>query len=125
MQDRNEAVAEEYITRKTMWDPYCSQARIRRIRQKNGALRRAWNGRDFEMREKNTRCALRIVLSSVQKMKKTLISFVAVLGAALMLSAAADAQAPKSKLRPDETVFLYAASNAAQTVDPVYGKKTT
>lgn len=58
-------------------------------------------------------------------MKKMLIPFVAVLGAALMLSAAADAQAPKSKLRPDETVFLYAASNAAQTVDPVYGKKTT
>ena len=37
----------------------------------------------------------------------------------------AGAQTPPCKLRPDETVYLYAASNEAQTVDPVYGKKTT
>ena len=58
-------------------------------------------------------------------MKRILISLAAALSAALLLSAAAEAQTPNSKLRPDETVFLYAASSEAQTVDPVYGKKTT
>lgn len=58
-------------------------------------------------------------------MKRNLISLAAASLAALVLAAAADAQAPKSKLRPAETVYLYATSNEAQTVDPVFGKQTT
>ena len=58
-------------------------------------------------------------------MKRLHIALAAAFGAALLLSVAAEAQKPNSKLRPDETVYLYAASNEAQTVDPVFGKKTT
>ena len=41
------------------------------------------------------------------------------------LSLSAMAQKPGSKLRPDETVYLYASSDQDNTVDPVVGKKST
>lgn len=56
---------------------------------------------------------------------KRLVSLAAVAAAALVLAASAGAQTPPCKLRPQETVYLYATSNEAQTVDPVYGKTTT
>ena len=53
------------------------------------------------------------------KTKLILLSALAAIGIA------ASAQQPNSKLRPDETVYLYVSSDKDNTVDPVRGKKTT
>lgn len=46
------------------------------------------------------------------------------LAALATIGIAAAAQKPGSKLRPDETVYLYASSDKGNTVDPVQGKKS-